>query len=163
MIRFIPLHSLAYTSALFAAGAAFSAPQATDYSKLQPGASTEAKVLRTATISFMDALQRARAAGGGEVLVMNALVDGETVKYEALVQSNGIAKRILINAKTGEATAPNVPLHTAIKTALETVQGTPRLLRLGLDCRTTINSRCHPRERSTKRHANQRSHWSTHE
>lgn len=124
MIRFNPRQSLAFTSALFAAGAAFSSPEATDYSKLLPGASSEAKVLRTATISFMDALQRARAAGSGEVIVMNALIDGETVKYEALVQSDGIARRILINAKTGEATAPNVPLHTAIKTALETVQGT---------------------------------------
>ena len=115
--------SLLLLGGLLGASSAPLLAQDIDYSVLPAPPAQEQAKLAKAKVSFADALERATKAANGSVLSAKAVTDGNKVRYEVFVDSNGVPKRILVDGETGEATFPNVTLVDAVKTALKRMPG----------------------------------------
>lgn len=110
-------------SGLFAALTAPVTGQTVDYTVLPKSPEKEQARLAEARISFSEALEKAAIAGGGEVVSARVILNDDTLRYEVLVDSGGIAKRILIDGETGDALAPKFTLVLGVKKALEQFPG----------------------------------------
>ena len=96
---------------------------AQDYTSIPPDPKVMEESLAKAKISFIDALMKAEEACSGTAMSCNALDGGEVIKYEVMVDADGMRKRVIVDGMTGEATFPNVKLTDAIKTALADTPG----------------------------------------
>jgi peptidylprolyl isomerase len=97
--------------------------QNVDYSKIPtPPTKIQAR-LEATKITLPEAIETAQKAGGGIAVQARSLITPDTVRYVIMVEAAGVPKRILVDAMSGEVTAPNVSITDAVKTALKKVPG----------------------------------------
>ena len=95
------------------------AAQDVDYTVLpEPPAKEEAR-LAASKFSFMDAIEKASSESGGEVVSARVLSNDTKVRYEVLVEKNGMPMRLLVDGESGEVIAPKFNLITGVRKALE--------------------------------------------
>jgi uncharacterized membrane protein YkoI len=102
------------------------AAQETDYTSLPPEPGILESELGKATISLPEAVTKAEAAASGIATSSKALLGSDPVKYEVMVEAQGITKRVLVDGMSGKTTSPNVTLAAACKAAMADTPGLVR-------------------------------------
>ena len=108
------------------------AAQETDYTSLPPEPQVLESALSKATVSLPEAITKAEAAASGVATSSKALLGSDPVKYEVMVEAQGIMKRVLVDGMSGATTSPNVTLSAACKTAMTDTPGMIRSANLDL-------------------------------
>lgn len=103
-----------------------------DFTSLPPEPKVLEASLAGAAISLPDAIARAEAAGNGVATGSRALVGDDSVRYEVMIDSAGIMKRVMVDGTTGDTSSPNTTLAQACKIALEDTPGMVRAANLDL-------------------------------
>jgi uncharacterized membrane protein YkoI len=97
----------------------------TDY---PPGPADPTEVEQTLSASKMSlgqAISAAEKAAGGTAVDARAVLEG-ALRYEVTVASNGIGRKVIVNATTGEESAPMLTMQSAMDIANKKHQGSVR-------------------------------------
>ena len=98
-----------------------SAPQ--DYATIPPDPYEIAQVLASTRVDAMKAIELATEASGGICTGIDTDVNGETVTYRVTMGTPGGPMTVIVDAQTGQVTAPRISITEAINTALQTKDG----------------------------------------
>ena len=98
-----------------------SAPQ--DYATIPPDPYEIAQVLASTRVDAMKAIELATAASGGTCTGIDTNVNGETVVYRVSMGTPSGPMTVMVDAQTGQVTAPSISITDAINSALQAKDG----------------------------------------
>jgi FKBP-type peptidyl-prolyl cis-trans isomerase len=100
-------------------------PSTPDYTSIPLDPAEVEQSLSAAKITLAQAIELAETAGSGTCVDARAIMSGQ-LRYEIAVASGGITKKVIVDAMSGDVSAPTITVASAIKVAKERHNGVVR-------------------------------------
>lgn len=100
-------------------------PTTPDYTSIPLDPAEVEQTLSSAKITLTQAIDLAETAASGSCVDARAIMSG-TLRYEVLVASGGMTKKVVVDAMDGGVSAPTITIASAIKAAKERHDGVVR-------------------------------------
>lgn len=97
----------------------------TDYTSLPLDPAEVEQMLSATKVSLGQAISSAEKAANGTAVDARAILEGD-IRFEVTVASGGIARKVIVDGKTGAASAPTLTMGSAIEIANKKHNGTVR-------------------------------------
>jgi uncharacterized membrane protein YkoI len=97
----------------------------TDYTSIPADPTEVEQTLSASKMSLGQAIAAAEKAASGTAVDARAVLEG-ALRYEVTVASNGIGRKVIVNAMTGEVSAPTLTMQSAMDIANKKHQGVVR-------------------------------------
>lgn len=97
----------------------------TDYTSLPLDPAEVEQMLSATKVSLGQAISSAEKAANGTAVDARAILEGD-IRFEVTVASGGIARKVIVDGKTGAASAPTLTMASAIEIANKKHNGTVR-------------------------------------
>jgi uncharacterized membrane protein YkoI len=132
--RNIDMNRLGFLALLLSVGglAMTQPPSTPDYTSIPLDPAEVEQSLAAAKISLAQAIELAETAASGASVEARAIMSGE-LRYEVLVASGGMTKKVIVNATSGAVGAPTITVASAMKIAKERHDGFIRSATLNYD------------------------------
>jgi uncharacterized membrane protein YkoI len=129
--------TLASTLAV-AGGLAMTQPPSTpDYTSIPLDPAEVEQTLSAAKFTLTQAIELAETAANGSCVDARAVMSG-SLRYEILVASGGMTKKVLVDAMSGDVSAPTITVASAIKAAKERHDGVVRTATLDFSAEPAV-------------------------
>jgi peptidylprolyl isomerase len=118
-------------------GLAMTQPPTADYTSIPLDPAEVEQTLSAAKVTLPKAIELAETAANGSCIDARAIMTG-SLRYEILVGSGGVTKKVIVDAMSGEVSAPMITVASAIKTAKEKHNGVVRSATLDLNAEPPV-------------------------